>query len=107
MEVGRRGEGREAERPSAWRYGHSHAFIGNADTRVLLGGDRAAIRAEVERCMAIGGDCPGFIMAVGGLDPGPEAHACATEPMSADRRTRRREAVPTALVPGLRRCAGA
>jgi hypothetical protein len=50
-------------------YGETHAFIGNADTRVLLGGDRDAIRAEVERCMAIGKDCPGFFMAVGNHIP--------------------------------------
>ena len=47
----------------------THAFIGNADTRILLRGDKPAIRAEVERCMAIGKDCPGFIMAVGNHIP--------------------------------------
>jgi hypothetical protein len=50
-------------------YGRSHFFIGNADTRILLGGTNAEIRAEVERCMAIGKDCPGFIMAVGNHIP--------------------------------------
>ncbi len=53
----------------AERYGDRIAFIGNADTRVLLDGDPAAIRAEVERCMAIGKRCPGFIMAVGNHIP--------------------------------------
>ncbi|MGC9349314.1 MAG: uroporphyrinogen decarboxylase family protein [Anaerolineae bacterium] len=53
----------------AENYGETHVFIGNADTRVLLGGDRDAIRAEVERCMAIGKDCPGFFMAVGNHIP--------------------------------------
>ena len=53
----------------AERYGRTHFFIGNADTRILLGGDRAAIRAEVERCMTIGRGCPGFFMAVGNHIP--------------------------------------
>lgn len=53
----------------AERYGRTHGFIGNADTRVLLSGSREQIRAEVERCMAIGRDCPGFIMAVGNHIP--------------------------------------
>ena len=53
----------------AEKYGKTHAFIGNADTRILLGGSRQAIRAEVERCMAIGKDCPGFFMAVGNHIP--------------------------------------
>lgn len=53
----------------AERYGQTHVFIGNADTRVLLYGTRAEIRAEVERCMAIGKHCPGFFMAVGNHIP--------------------------------------
>ncbi len=53
----------------AERYGKTHVFIGNADTRILLHGDRPAIRREVERCMAIGKDCPGFFMAVGNHIP--------------------------------------
>jgi len=51
------------------KYGRTHAFIGNADTRILLKGDKAAIRAEVERCMAIGKSCPGFFLAVGNHIP--------------------------------------
>ncbi len=50
-------------------YGQTHVFIGNADTRVLLRGDRDAIRTEVERCMAIGKACPGFFLAVGNHIP--------------------------------------
>ncbi len=50
-------------------YGQTHVFIGNADTRVLLRGRKEEIRAEVERCMAIGKDCPGFFMAVGNHIP--------------------------------------
>lgn len=53
----------------AERYGKTHFFIGNADTRVLLSGSREQIRAEVERCMAIGKTYPGFFMAVGNHIP--------------------------------------
>jgi uroporphyrinogen-III decarboxylase len=53
----------------AEKYGRTHAFIGNADTRILLSGSKAQIRAEVERCMAIGKKCPGFFMAVGNHIP--------------------------------------
>ncbi len=53
----------------AEKYGKTHVFIGNADTRVLLSGSQAEIRAEVERCMAIGKACPGFFMAVGNHIP--------------------------------------
>jgi uroporphyrinogen-III decarboxylase len=49
----------------AEKYGTTHVFVGNADTRVLLSGSKAQIRAEVERCMNIGKQCPGFFMAVG------------------------------------------
>lgn len=49
----------------AEKYGKTHVFIGNADTRVLLSGTREQIRAEVQRCMDIGKKCPGFFMAVG------------------------------------------
>lgn len=50
-------------------YGSDHVIIGNADTRILLSGDKPAIRAEVERCINIGRDCPGFFMAVGNHIP--------------------------------------
>ncbi len=53
----------------AEKYGKTHAFVGNADTRILLSGPRERIRAEVERCMAIGKECPGFFMAVGNHIP--------------------------------------
>jgi hypothetical protein len=53
----------------AERYGKTHFFIGNADTRILLTGTKPQIRAEVERCMAIGKQCPGFFMAVGNHIP--------------------------------------
>ncbi|MCL4553421.1 MAG: hypothetical protein M1305_07745, partial [Candidatus Marsarchaeota archaeon] len=53
----------------AERYGKTHAFVGNADTRILLSGSKDDIRAEVERCMNIGKGCPGFFMAVGNHIP--------------------------------------
>lgn len=53
----------------AGKYGKTHFFIGNADTRILLRGTKTAIRAEVERCMNIGKQCPGFFMAVGNHIP--------------------------------------
>jgi uroporphyrinogen-III decarboxylase len=53
----------------AERYGRQVAFVGNADTRILLSGTRPQIRREVERCMAIGKNCPGFFLAVGNHIP--------------------------------------
>jgi hypothetical protein len=51
------------------KYGQTHVIIGNADTGILLRGTRTQIRAEVERCMALGRNCPGFFMAVGNHIP--------------------------------------
>ncbi|MGN0494458.1 MAG: uroporphyrinogen decarboxylase family protein [Acutalibacteraceae bacterium] len=53
----------------AERYGKTHVIVGNADTRVLLNGSREDIYGEVKRCIDIGRDCPGFIMAVGNHIP--------------------------------------
>lgn len=53
----------------ARKYGRTHFFIGNADTRVLLSGTKEQIRAEVQRCMDIGRSCPGFFLAVGNHIP--------------------------------------
>ncbi|OQA43079.1 MAG: methylcobalamin:coenzyme M methyltransferase [Chloroflexi bacterium ADurb.Bin325] len=53
----------------AGKYGQTHVIVGNADTRALLMGPKEAIRAEVERCMSIGRDCPGFFLAVGNHIP--------------------------------------
>lgn len=53
----------------AKKYGKTHGFVGNADTRILLLGDKEDIRREVIRCMDIGRDYPGFIMAVGNHIP--------------------------------------
>jgi len=51
------------------KFGKTHVLIGNADTRILLSGPRERIRAEVEWCMSLGRDCPGFFMAVGNHIP--------------------------------------
>jgi uroporphyrinogen-III decarboxylase len=53
----------------AEKYGKTHFFIGNADTRILLSGTKEQIKLEVERCMSIGKNCPGFFMAVGNHIP--------------------------------------
>ena len=53
----------------AEKYGKTHSFVGNADTRILLNGTREDIEREVKRCMDIGKNCPGFIMAVGNHIP--------------------------------------
>ena len=53
----------------AKKYGKTHAFVGNADCRVLTFGTKEDIEREVERCFDIGRDCPGFIMATGNHIP--------------------------------------
>lgn len=53
----------------AEKYGKTHCFIGNADTRVLLYGTKDEIYQEVKRCMDIGKPYPGFFMAVGNHIP--------------------------------------
>jgi hypothetical protein len=59
------------------KFGQTHVIIGNADTRILLNGTRAEIRVEVERCMALGRDCPGFFMAVGNhIPPNTPVESC-------------------------------
>jgi hypothetical protein len=51
------------------KYGKTHSFIGNADTRILLYGSKDDIYKEVKRCMDIGKKYPGFFMAVGNHIP--------------------------------------
>jgi hypothetical protein len=51
------------------KYGQTHVIVGNVDTRVLLTGSKEQIRAEVERCMSLGRDCPGYFLAVGNHIP--------------------------------------
>lgn len=53
----------------AKKYGKTHAFVGNADTRILTFGTKDEIKKEVERCFDIGRECPGFFMAVGNHIP--------------------------------------
>ena len=53
----------------AEKYGKTHSFIGNAETKILLSGTKDDIRSEVKRCMDIGKKCPGFFMAVGNHIP--------------------------------------
>lgn len=53
----------------AKKYGQTHVLIGNADTRILLNGDREAIYAEVARCLETGRHCPGYFLAVGNHIP--------------------------------------
>lgn len=53
----------------AEKYGKTHSFVGNADTRILLRGTKEDIYNEVKRCMDIGKKCPGFVMAVGNHIP--------------------------------------
>jgi len=59
------------------KYGQTHVIVGNADTRILLNGTREEIRAEVERCMNLGRNCPGFFMAVGNhIPPNTPVESC-------------------------------
>ena len=51
------------------KYGKTHVFVGNADTRILLHGTKEDIYNEVKRCMDTGKSCPGFFMAVGNHIP--------------------------------------
>ena len=53
----------------AEKYGKTHAFVGNADTNILLKGSKDDIEAEVKRCMDIGKKYPGFFLAVGNHIP--------------------------------------
>ena len=53
----------------AKKYGKTHAFIGNADCRILTYGTKEEIYQEVKRCVDVGRDCPGFFMAVGNHIP--------------------------------------
>lgn len=54
---------------AADKYGKTHVLVGNADTRILLSGTKDDIYNEVKRCMDIGKQYPGFIMAVGNHIP--------------------------------------
>jgi uroporphyrinogen-III decarboxylase len=59
------------------KYGQTHVIIGNAETRVLLSGSKAAIRTEVERCISLGRGCPGYFLAVGNhIPPNTPVESC-------------------------------
>ncbi len=51
------------------KYGRTKVIIGNVDTRVLTFGGKEDVRREVERCAALGRDCPGYFIAVGNHIP--------------------------------------
>jgi len=51
------------------KYGKTHGFVGNADTRILLFGKKDDIYKEVKRCMDIGKKCSGYVLAVGNHIP--------------------------------------
>lgn len=53
----------------AKKYGNTHAFVGNADCRILTYGTFEDIKKEVERCVNIGKEYPGFFMATGNHIP--------------------------------------
>jgi uroporphyrinogen-III decarboxylase len=50
-------------------YGRTHIIIGNVDTRILLMGSRDEIRQEVQRCMTLGQNCPGYFIGVTNMIP--------------------------------------
>ena len=50
-------------------YGRTKVIIGNVDTRALTFGTKDDVRREVERCIALGRDCPGYFIAVGNHIP--------------------------------------
>ncbi|MEI6512717.1 MAG: uroporphyrinogen decarboxylase family protein [bacterium] len=51
------------------KFGKTHIIVGNADVRILTWGSKPQIRAEVERCMAAGKNCPGYFMCCSGHIP--------------------------------------
>jgi uroporphyrinogen decarboxylase len=55
--------------PIVEKYGQSKVIVGNVDTRILTFGTRDEIRRDVERCIALGRDCPGYFIAVGNHIP--------------------------------------
>ncbi len=53
----------------AEKFGKTHAFVGNADCRILTYGSKAEIKTEVQRCIDIGKECPGYFFASGNHIP--------------------------------------
>ena len=50
--------------PIIEKYGRHKVIIGNVDTRIISYQDRAAIEAEVRRCVTMGRHTPGYFMGV-------------------------------------------
>ena len=50
-------------------YGQSHIIVGNVDTRTLLRGSKEDIYNEVNRCLSLGKNCPGYFLAVSNMIP--------------------------------------
>lgn len=46
------------------KYGQSHVIMGNADCRILQYGTKKDIQREVDRCVSLGKNCPGYFMCV-------------------------------------------
>jgi len=51
------------------KYGKTHVIIGNADCRILTFGTTQDVYREVQRCIDLGRDCPGYFFAVGNHIP--------------------------------------
>jgi len=50
-------------------FGQTHILVGNGDCRPLTFGTKDDVRAEVERCINLGRDCPGYFMCISGHIP--------------------------------------
>jgi len=50
-------------------FGQTHVLIGNGDCRPLTFGTKDDVRAEVQRCMSLGRECPGYFMCINGHMP--------------------------------------
>jgi hypothetical protein len=55
--------------PIVEKYGKTKVIVGNVDCRALTFGSKADVKAEVDRCIALGRDCPGYFIAVGNHIP--------------------------------------
>ena len=51
------------------RYGGQKAILGNVDVRVLTFGDKEDVRREIDRCLNLGKDVPGYFLNVSGSIP--------------------------------------
>jgi hypothetical protein len=53
----------------AQKYGKTHVIMGNVDSRILTFGTKDEIKKEVDRCLKIGKDCPGYFLVAGNHIP--------------------------------------